>query len=361
LTILVADDNPRDFEFLEQLIKTWEEPCQVERAPNGMVALEMALKQELPLVISDIQMPEMNGIELARNLWQRKPQARIIFWSQFKDEMYVRTLSRIVPPETVYGYILKSNTRERIISAIRTVLLDEQCWIDPEVRKVQGRAGHSQTALSDIEFEALLDISLGLTDNLIAQRRYLSRRGVQSRLNSLYNKLGIDQEQFHCLVISKEGDFIRDDPFKHPQEKINDFEIQAIQKPITFCDCIWKDIQNINLDYSFNSEVPAVFQYSGGTTGTPKAAIGLHKNIVANTLQFLTWCDLQATEEIFVAAIPLYHVYGMVLAMVLGIRVAAKILLFPDARDQDYLLQCITRSEERRVGKECRSRWSPYH
>jgi len=111
--------------------------------------------------------------------------------------MYVRTLSRIVPPETVYGYILKSNTRERIISAIRTVLLDEQCWIDPEVRKVQGRAGHSQTALSDIEFEALLDISLGLTDNLIAQRRYLSRRGVQSRLNSLYNKLGIDQEQFH--------------------------------------------------------------------------------------------------------------------------------------------------------------------
>ena len=197
LTILVADDNPRDFEFLEQLIKTWDEPCQVERAPNGMVALEMALKQELPLVISDIQMPEMNGIELARNLWQRKPQARIIFWSQFKDEMYVRTLSRIVPPETVYGYILKSNTRERIISAIRTVLLDEQCWIDPEVRKVQGRAGHSQTALSDIEFEALLDISLGLTDNLIAQRRYLSRRGVQSRLNSLYNKLSIDQEQFH--------------------------------------------------------------------------------------------------------------------------------------------------------------------
>jgi DNA-binding NarL/FixJ family response regulator len=197
LTILVADDNLRDFEFLEQLIKTWDEPCQVERAPNGMVALEMALKQELPLVISDIQMPEMNGIELARNLWQRKPQARIIFWSQFKDEMYVRTLSRIVPPETVYGYILKSNTRERIISAIRTVLLDEQCWIDPEVRKVQGRAGHSQTALSDIEFEALLDISLGLTDNLIAQRRYLSRRGVQSRLNSLYNKLGIDQEQFH--------------------------------------------------------------------------------------------------------------------------------------------------------------------
>lgn len=195
--ILIVEDNPRDAEFLEQLVKSWDIPCQIDRAHNGLVALKMALESEQPLVISDIQMPEMNGIEFARNLWKRKPEARIVFWSQFKDEMYVRTLSRIVPPETVYGYILKSNTHERISSAVRTVLLEEQCWIDPDVRKVQGRAGHSQTALSDIEFEALLDISLGLTDNLIAQRRYLSRRGVQSRLNSLYSKLGIDQEQFH--------------------------------------------------------------------------------------------------------------------------------------------------------------------
>jgi DNA-binding NarL/FixJ family response regulator len=196
-TILIAEDNPKDFEFLEHLLDEWEPPCAVERAHNGLVALEMAVQQELPLVVSDIQMPEMNGIEFARALWQRKPTARIVFWSQYKDEMYVRALARIVPPETVYGYILKSNPRERIASAIRTVLLEEQCWIDPEVRKVQGRAGSSQTSLSDIEYEALVDISLGLTDNLIAQRRYLSRRGVQSRLNSLYNKLAVDQDQFH--------------------------------------------------------------------------------------------------------------------------------------------------------------------
>ncbi len=197
LQILIAEDNPKDFEFLEQLLASLEFDCRIERAHNGLVALEMAMGREAPLVISDIQMPELNGIEFARTLWQRKPEARIVFWSQYKDEMYVRALSKIVPPETVYGYILKSNSKERIASAILTVLVDEQCWIDPEVRKVQGRARHSQTALSDIEFEALLDIALGLTDNLIAQRRYLSRRGVQSRLNSLYNKLGLDQEQFN--------------------------------------------------------------------------------------------------------------------------------------------------------------------
>ncbi|MEA3464511.1 MAG: response regulator transcription factor [Thermodesulfobacteriota bacterium] len=197
IDIIIAEDNPKDFEFLEQLLADSDmAEFNISRAANGQTALEMALAVEQPLVISDIQMPELNGIDFAKALWDQKPRARIVFWSQFKDEMYVRSLLKIVPPETVYGYILKSNSKSRIASAVITVLIDEQCWIDPEVRKVQGRTGHSQTALSDIEFEALVDISLGLTDNLIAQRRYLSRRGVQSRLNSLYNKLSIDQEQF---------------------------------------------------------------------------------------------------------------------------------------------------------------------
>jgi len=196
ITLVVAEDNPKDFEFLQGMIADWENPCRIERATNGIAALELALAQEAPLVISDIQMPQMNGIDFAKALWARKPQARIVFWSQHKDEMYVRALAKIVPPETVYGYVLKSNARERIENALVTVLFDDQCWIDPEVRKVQGRAGGHQTALSDIEYEALVDISLGLTDNLIAQRRYLSRRGVQSRLNSLYGKLGLDMEQF---------------------------------------------------------------------------------------------------------------------------------------------------------------------
>jgi len=195
-TLVIAEDNPKDFEFLQRIVAEWGDGYQVERAVNGLVALELALAQEDPLVISDIQMPQMNGIDFAKALWERRPQARIVFWSQHKDEMYVRALSRIVPGETVYGYVLKSNPRERIEGAMRTVLFEDQCWIDPEVRKVQGRTGSSQTALSDIEFEALVDISLGLTDNLIAQRRYLSRRGVQSRLNSLYGKLGLDLEQF---------------------------------------------------------------------------------------------------------------------------------------------------------------------
>jgi len=101
LEILIAEDNPKDFEFLEQLLQELEDEVKVTRAPNGKLALEIARPKENPLIISDIQMPEMNGIDFARNLWADQPEARIVFWSQFKDEMYLRSLVGIVPPETV--------------------------------------------------------------------------------------------------------------------------------------------------------------------------------------------------------------------------------------------------------------------
>ena len=120
-----------------------------------------------------------------------------------------------------------------------------------------------------------------------------------------------------------------------------DRDVASIAPVMQFRDCMETSIENIELDYSYSNDRPAVFQYSGGTTGTPKAAIGLHRNIVANTMQFLTWCDLQPLDEIFLAAIPLYHVYGMVLAMVLGIRISATIVLVPDIRNMEYLLGLI--------------------
>ncbi len=192
LSLLVAEDNPRDREFLLAALGAHELRC----FDNGREALDSALTREHPLLISDLQMPGLNGIELARTLWAERPGARIVFWSQFDDEMYIRALARIIPPETVYGYVLKSNPSEVLQKAVEAVFVDSQCWLDPKVRPVEARSRKSGSAVTDVEFEVLLDIALGLTDNMIGRRRFLSRRGVQSRLKSLYTKLGVDQEQF---------------------------------------------------------------------------------------------------------------------------------------------------------------------
>jgi long-chain acyl-CoA synthetase len=78
----------------------------------------------------------------------------------------------------------------------------------------------------------------------------------------------------------------------------------------------------------------ALFQYSGGTTGTPKAAIALHRNLVANTLQIRMWMpDCVDGAEVVLMSIPLYHVYGMVAGMNFALRAGASLVMIPDARN----------------------------
>jgi long-chain acyl-CoA synthetase len=89
---------------------------------------------------------------------------------------------------------------------------------------------------------------------------------------------------------------------------------------------------------------PAIFQYSGGTTGIPKAAVGLHRNLVANTIQFRNWLHgMEQNHEIVLCAIPLFHVYGMVIAMSMGIALGSRLLLIPNPRDVQDVLQNIDR------------------
>lgn len=188
--LIIADDNHRDRSFIIETLA----PRQLIPAENGTEVLSLCAELEQPWIITDIQMPRMNGIELARRVWETKPSARFLFWSQYDDEMYVRALAKIVPAETVYGYVLKNNSVEVLEKAVNAVFEECQCWIDPHVRPIQARAHRHISSISDIEFEVLIDLALGLTDNAIAKRHYLSRRGAQNRLQSLYTKLGANVE-----------------------------------------------------------------------------------------------------------------------------------------------------------------------
>src|SRR6185503_1366310 len=79
-----------------------------------------------------------------------------------------------------------------------------------------------------------------------------------------------------------------------------------------------------------------LFQYSGGTTGDPKAAVALHKNIVANTMQIRAWnTEFKEDSDIMLMAIPLFHVYGMIAGMALSIAGGIPMVMIPDARNLD--------------------------
>jgi len=88
----------------------------------------------------------------------------------------------------------------------------------------------------------------------------------------------------------------------------------------------------------------ALFQYSGGTTGVSKAAVAMHRNVVANTLQIKSWMGvLEEGREVVLMAIPLFHVYGMVAGMNFGMLIGASLVMVPNPRDLKDVLENISK------------------
>ncbi|MDE1169545.1 MAG: response regulator transcription factor [Pseudomonas sp.] len=194
MDILLIEDDPVHRAFLKEVIEVALPECtRLLEAEDGQVGERLAQEFGVTHVVMDLQMPRRTGVEAARSIWRDRPETSIMFWSNYADEAYVRGISRIVPEGAAYGYILKTASEERLRLALRSLFIEQQCVIDREVRGVQQKSQNHLLGLTDTEYEVLQDIALGLTDRTIAQRRNLSLRSVQNRLQQLYEKLGVRQ------------------------------------------------------------------------------------------------------------------------------------------------------------------------
>lgn len=191
-TFLIVEDDSLHRNFLREVIIASDLECtQLIEAADGEEAIRLVQEYAPQGVIMDLQMPNKTGVQAAKAIWAEIPSIPIVFWSNYDDEAYVRGITKIVPPCATYGYILKTSSKERLRRSIQCVFLEGQNVIDREIRGVQQRSLGRTEGLTEAEYEALLDITLGLTDQAIADRRKLSLRSVQGRLQQLYGKLGL--------------------------------------------------------------------------------------------------------------------------------------------------------------------------
>ncbi len=189
MKVLVVEDVPALRAHAVEVVKRLLPKAEVSEATNGSEGLELAQNISPDFIIMDVSMPEMSGIKAAQKIWQNSPQRKILFWSQYHREAYVRELGKIVPDEAIHGYLLKSEGDDKLEEAINAVCNEDNPYIDPIVRGVQARLKCKDDSLTDVEFETLVDIATGLTDKAIAARRHISVRGVQNRLSMLLDKL----------------------------------------------------------------------------------------------------------------------------------------------------------------------------
>ncbi|MFN2187203.1 MAG: long-chain-fatty-acid--CoA ligase [Candidatus Promineifilaceae bacterium] len=96
------------------------------------------------------------------------------------------------------------------------------------------------------------------------------------------------------------------------------------------------------VDTKISPDDVAILQYTGGTTGVAKGAVALHRNLVANTYQCQAWItDVLEGGETVLLAIPLFHTFGLVAGLCFGMSIGARLILIPDPRDQEDVLDNI--------------------
>ncbi|WP_425100218.1 response regulator [Tropicibacter sp. S64] len=204
MRVLLVEDDQFHASYMEDVLaETLPEVTEIFHAVNGEEAENEARALAIDAVVMDLRMSTRNGIEAARTLWSERPETRILFWSNYADEAYLRGISAIVPEDSAYGYLLKTAPRDRLKLALRAVLVEGQIMVDREIHRLQRRVASPRTTLDDSEFAVLLDLALGLQDRLIAERRGMSLRTVQNRLLSLYEKLGVEDDADPDAPINK--------------------------------------------------------------------------------------------------------------------------------------------------------------
>jgi len=124
------------------------------------------------------------------------------------------------------------------------------------------------------------------------------------------------------------------------KEKKGGFRVELEQGDIWLKDLIERHKPEDRPQVEVGTDDVAIFQYSGGTTGVSKAAVDLHRNLVADTLMIRHWMpDCVDGKEVVLMAIPLFHVYGMVAGMCFAMRAAASMVMIPNPRDIKDVLE----------------------
>jgi DNA-binding NarL/FixJ family response regulator len=194
VTVLIADDHPLVREALHQSLEGEEDMKVVAEASDGEEAVKLASELKPNVVVMDIVMPKLNGIEATRKIKEIAPDTAILILTAYDDDEYVLGLL----DAGAAGYLLKSARGRDLVGAIRAIRSGESVLHPKIIAKLLRRAtmapvGEHKVSdlLSERESEVLRLVALGMSNKEIAARLFLSQRTVKAHLTNIFNKLNV--------------------------------------------------------------------------------------------------------------------------------------------------------------------------
>lgn len=196
IRIVIADDHHLVREGIRVLLERDHEVKVIGEAQDGVQAFELTRELEPDVLLLDINMPNMNGIEVARRLHETNARTQVLILSMYSDETLVRRALR----NGVKGYLLKKSISQDLIEAVH-LTSQRQTYLSPELQKMvpKGFTGAEMAEEQADLFERLTNrerevcqlIAEGFTNAGIAFRLGISVKTVEKHRANMMEKLGI--------------------------------------------------------------------------------------------------------------------------------------------------------------------------
>jgi DNA-binding NarL/FixJ family response regulator len=198
VSVLLVDDHPIVRQGLRNLLESIPEFRVIGEAGDGLQALEMVEKVQPQVLVIDVMMPGLTGIEVTQRVKRQWPATKVIILSMQNNEAYVVSALK----SGASGYILKDTGPEELVDAIRTVVKGERYLskqlserlINAYVSKVDEAEVDPYDTLTNREKEILHLVAEGYTNNEIAERLFISPRTAELHRSNVINKLGLKNQ-----------------------------------------------------------------------------------------------------------------------------------------------------------------------
>jgi len=209
MKVIICDDQAIIRDGLEMLLKLENDIDVVGVAQDGAEAVELTKNKSPDLVLMDLKMPGLNGVEATRRIRTQFPQTKVLVLTTYDDDEWVFDAVRA----GASGYLLKDTPREKVIEAVRGTVAGKS-YVDPLVvgkllDQVASRQIKSTSAitekLTEREKAVLRLLARGLGNTEIAHQLHLSEGTVRNHVSAILSKLGVSDRTQAAIIAIQHG------------------------------------------------------------------------------------------------------------------------------------------------------------